>query len=158
MIVRASIGGSRVRVHLSNAFGATPLVIGAALVALRDKDSAIVAGSDRALTFTGKRSVSVPPGAEMLSDPVDLVVPKLADLAVSVHVPGETGPASAQTLVPILPAYPTGPSPQHVIAADFNGDGIADLSVSNYGDDTGAGGNIAMFFGKGDGRFTAGPT
>ena len=49
MIVRSSIGGSRVRVELSNAFGAKPLTVGAAHIALRSKDSAIVAGSDRAL-------------------------------------------------------------------------------------------------------------
>ena len=66
---------------------------------------------------------------------------------------------SVGTTVPILARYFTGPNPQHIIAADFNGDGIADLAVSNYGnEDTNAGGNIAIFFGKGDGTFTAGPT
>lgn len=98
MIVRASIGGSRVRVHLSNAFGTTPLVIGAAHVALRGKDSAIVAGSDHALMFNGKASVTIPPGAEMLSDPVALTVAPLGELAVSVYAPGDTGPASAHSM------------------------------------------------------------
>ncbi|HEY4364366.1 MAG TPA: SGNH/GDSL hydrolase family protein [Bryobacteraceae bacterium] len=98
MIVRTSLGGSRVRVHLSNAFGTAPLSVGAAHIALRSKDSAIVAGSDRPLAFHGKPSVTIPPGAEMISDPVSLDVPKLSDLAISVYVPGDTGAASAHSM------------------------------------------------------------
>jgi lysophospholipase L1-like esterase len=98
MIVRSSIGGNRLRVHLSNAFGAMPVAIDAAHIALRSKDSAIQSGTDHALMFNGSASVTIPPGAEMISDPVDLTVPKLADLAISVHVPGDTGPASLHSL------------------------------------------------------------
>ena len=98
MAARVSIGGSRLRVHLSNAFGSTPLVVGAAHIALRAKDSAIAAGSDRTLMFNGKGSVTVPPGAEMLSDPVSLDVAPLGELMVSVYVPGDTGPASVHSL------------------------------------------------------------
>lgn len=89
MIVRSSIGGRRARVQLSNAYGAAPLRVGAAHLALRDKESSIVTASDRALTFSGKGSFTIPPGAEIVSDPVDLEVPKLAHLAVSVFVEGE---------------------------------------------------------------------
>jgi lysophospholipase L1-like esterase len=89
MIARSSIGGHRVRVHLSNEYGSGPLLIGAAHIALRDKDSAIVVASDRALTFSGKPSFAIPPGADIVSDAVDLDVPKLADLMVSVYIPGE---------------------------------------------------------------------
>jgi lysophospholipase L1-like esterase len=94
MIARTSIGSRRIRVHLSNDFGATAVKIGAAHVALRDKESAILTGSDRALLFSGKPSCTIPPGAQMISDPVDLTVPALADIAISVYVPGETGPAT----------------------------------------------------------------
>jgi lysophospholipase L1-like esterase len=94
MIVRTSIGGSRVRVQFSNAFGAAPLDMGAAHIAIRGKDSAIVAGSDRPLLFNGKPSGRILPGAVLISDPVDLVVPKLSDLAISVYVPGNSGLAS----------------------------------------------------------------
>jgi lysophospholipase L1-like esterase len=98
MIARTSIGGNRLRVELSNAFGATPLAVGAAHIAIRAKDSAIVPGSDRALTFNGKPATTIPAGAMMVSDPVDLEVSKLTDLAVSVYVPGDTGPASNHAL------------------------------------------------------------
>lgn len=95
MIVRSSIGGRRVVVHFSNAFGSGPLRIGAAHVALREKDSAIVNGSDRGLTFGGRPSCTIPSGAEMVSDPVELNVPKLADIAVSVYVPAEAASPTA---------------------------------------------------------------
>jgi lysophospholipase L1-like esterase len=98
MVFHASLGGSQVRVHLSNAYGASPLVVGTAHIALHGADSAIVAGSDRALTFGGRSSVTIPVGAEMISDPVALDVPKLGDLAVSVFVPGDTGPADVHSL------------------------------------------------------------
>ena len=89
-IVRVSIGGPSLRVVLSNAFGTEALTIGAAAVALRQKDSTIVANSSRPLTFDGGRSVSIPPGAIMLSDPVAIQVPNLADLVVDIHLPGNT--------------------------------------------------------------------
>jgi lysophospholipase L1-like esterase len=94
MIVRTSIGGSRVRVEFSNAFGAAPLDLGSAHIAIRGTESAIIAGSDRALLFNGKPTARVLPGAVLLSDPVDLVVPRLGDLAISVYVPGDSGRAS----------------------------------------------------------------
>jgi len=89
MIVHTTIGGRRVRVQLSNAFGTSALTIGAAHIALRDKDSAIVAGSDRPLSFGGKPSFTIPPAADAVSDPVDLDVPKLGDLVISVFIPNE---------------------------------------------------------------------
>lgn len=89
MIVRTSMGGSRARIQLSNAFGTNPLNLGAVHVALHDKVSAIVPKSDRTLTFNGKAQVTIPPGAEILSDALDLDVPKLGDLVVSVYVPGQ---------------------------------------------------------------------
>ncbi len=115
MFVRTSIGGLRARVHLSNAFGTTAVTIGAAHLALHTStrlsttgsvltisdnatDSAIVPTSDRTLMFGGKPSIKIPPGASVLSDPVDFVVPALGDLAISVYVPGETGPATRHSM------------------------------------------------------------
>ena len=91
MVVHTSIAGRRVRVQLSNAYGAAPLRVGSAHIALRSKGSEFIAGSDRALTFSGKPSGTIPPGALLVSDPVDLNVPQLGDLVVSVYVPDETG-------------------------------------------------------------------
>jgi lysophospholipase L1-like esterase len=88
LIVHTSIGGHQVRIRLSNTFGAAPLRIGEAHIALRQRGAAIVAGSDRVLTFSGERSITIPPGAPVLSDPVELDVPALSDLAISLHLPG----------------------------------------------------------------------
>jgi len=94
-IVHASIGGSRVRVVVTNVFGAAPLEIGAAYVALRDKQAALLAGSGQALTFSGQTTATVPAGAVMVSDPAALKVPDFADVAVDLFIGGDT---SAQTL------------------------------------------------------------
>jgi lysophospholipase L1-like esterase len=94
MIVRNSVGGPSVRVQLSNAFGAAPLPVGAAHLALSAGGSATVPGSDRALTFSGERSVVVPVGAEVLSDPVDLRVPALTRLAISLYIDGQASDPS----------------------------------------------------------------
>jgi lysophospholipase L1-like esterase len=98
MIVHTSIGGSRVRVQLSNAYGVAPLQIGSAHIAVRGKDSGIVSASDRALTFSGKPSFSIPIGAIAVSDPVSLDVPQRGDLMVSVYLPGDTGPATLHSV------------------------------------------------------------
>ena len=87
MIVRPTIAGERVRIRFSNACGNQPLPIGAAHIALVSKDDKIIAASDRTLTFSGKGSTRIPPGAPMLSDPVDLKFPAFAEIAVSIFLP-----------------------------------------------------------------------
>jgi len=90
-IAHVSIGGSRVRVKLSNRWGTAPVEIGGAQVALRAAADTIVPGSSRPLTFSGSPTFSLPAGAELLSDWVDLAVPDLSDLAVDIYLPGDTG-------------------------------------------------------------------
>ncbi len=92
-IVHLSLGGERVRLRLSNAFGKQTAEPGAVHLALRDKASAIVAGSDHALTFSGRPSVSIPPNAIVLSDPITLKVPAEADLVISIYIPKPTSGA-----------------------------------------------------------------
>ena len=62
MVVRPTIGGARVRIRLSNAFGTSALKIGAAHIAIAAQDSKTVPESDHALTFGGASSISIPPG------------------------------------------------------------------------------------------------
>jgi lysophospholipase L1-like esterase len=92
MIARTSIGGRRVRVKLASAFNNPRVEIGAVHIAVRDQDSAIVTASNRQLTFGGGAAIKIAPGAVVVSDPVNLDVKPLTDLAVSLYVPGDTGP------------------------------------------------------------------
>jgi lysophospholipase L1-like esterase len=97
-IVRTSIGGSRVRIAIANTFGTAPLTIGAAHIALRAKESALAPESDRALTFSGRPTITIPSGAVVYSDSVNLTVPALADVAVDLYLPGNTNTASPVTM------------------------------------------------------------
>src|SRR5215470_1145128 len=69
---RVSIGGDRLRVRISNAYGTRPLTIGAARIALRDKGPVTVGGSDRKLTFGGSDGTVIAAGAVAFSDAVEL--------------------------------------------------------------------------------------
>src|SRR6516225_468986 len=69
--VRASIGGSQVRLRFSNEFGSSPLLIGAATVAIPTDASSVKEESIRKITFEGRNSIQVPAGAPLLSDPVN---------------------------------------------------------------------------------------
>ena len=89
-IVRTSIGGDQVRVRLANTFGDVPLVIGAARLAMRDSEERIDPASDHVVTFSGSSSITIPPGAIAVSDPVALTVPSLSELAVSIYFPEPT--------------------------------------------------------------------
>lgn len=91
-VVFAGVGGSRVRVRLTNAFGTTPLGVGHASVAVQVAGAA--ADAVRELRFHGRRGVTIPAGRELFSDPVPLRVAALSTLLVSVYVPGPTGPVT----------------------------------------------------------------
>jgi lysophospholipase L1-like esterase len=92
MVVHISLGGRRVRVQFSVAIGANELTIGSAHIAVRAKESEIVPATDRVLTFNGKPACTIQPGVLMFSDPVDLEVAPMSDLAVSIYLPKDTGP------------------------------------------------------------------
>jgi lysophospholipase L1-like esterase len=89
-IVRTSIGGKRVRAVLSNRYGKTPLTLGDVRVALAAQGSAIIGHTERQLTFNGRRSVVLAPGAQVVSDPADFAVAPLQRLAVTAFFPEET--------------------------------------------------------------------
>jgi lysophospholipase L1-like esterase len=99
-IVDATIGGELIRVVFSNAFGTDPLEIGAAQIALHEKDSTIMP-SGRPLTFARRRSGTIPAGSVLISDPVSLTVPDFARLAIDLYLPrGSAAQASPVTIHP----------------------------------------------------------
>lgn len=90
---RISIGGDTLRVRVSNAYGNGKLLIGAAYVGIRDQGAAIVPGSQRKLTFGGADSTTIGAGALAISDSVKLEVKPLADVVVTLYLPGEIVPS-----------------------------------------------------------------
>jgi lysophospholipase L1-like esterase len=87
LIVHTSVPGSRVRITLSNLYGTSPLTIADAHVARRGSGASIEAGSDRPLFFGGQSQVTVAAHRQVTSDPVDLQLPALADLAITFFLP-----------------------------------------------------------------------
>ena len=92
-IVHTSIGGSSIRLRLSNAYGKDAAEIGAAHIGLRSSGSDLVFGSDRVLSFSGRTSVIIPPGATVISDPVLYETHPSIDLVVSLFFPHTTSGA-----------------------------------------------------------------
>jgi lysophospholipase L1-like esterase len=85
-----TVSGHRLRVWFSNQYGNRPLAIGEAHVAHGAADSLIVPGTDRALAFWGRAGISVPPGATVVSDPIELNTSAGTLLAVSLYLPRST--------------------------------------------------------------------
>jgi lysophospholipase L1-like esterase len=88
-VVRTSVGGSELRVRLSNLFGNVAVTLGPVHVALSAKGADTVPGSDHTLLFDGKSTVTIAKGASVLSDPVQMDVKALQSLAVSIYAPAD---------------------------------------------------------------------
>lgn len=84
-------GGARLRVRLTNRYGATPVTIGAARIAVRKSGAEIVTETDTALLFDGKAHTTIPAGADIVSDTVDFATTAGMDLALSLYLPDATG-------------------------------------------------------------------
>jgi len=114
-IAHVSLGGTRIRVVLSNVFGTTPLQIGAAHVAIRERASSVVPGTDRTLTFSGAAAATVPANAVLVSDPVSLNVPNFADLAIDLFVPNDTSTGTVSV-------HPSAYTTNYVVTGNHAGD------------------------------------
>jgi lysophospholipase L1-like esterase len=90
-IVHLSIGGKAVRLRISNEFGSTPLKVASVHAALSAGSGATQPGTDHAVTFDGIESVTIPTGAQAVSDPIPMPVQPFANLAVSIFVPTQDG-------------------------------------------------------------------
>jgi lysophospholipase L1-like esterase len=115
-VAEISLGGKQARLVISNLYGTTPLELGAAHVALADANGATKDGSDHAVTFDGKPGVTVPPGAEWISDPVSFEVAPLSKLAVSLYFPG---------VVPVTTSHWEGRDTAYI----SEGNTVADASI-----------------------------
>jgi lysophospholipase L1-like esterase len=87
-LVRVAVAGKRVRLRFSNEGGTEVLTLGSVRVGAAGPDGKMLPGSDHAVTFDGLNSVSIPAGAPLLSDAVDVKVDALEKLMISINVPG----------------------------------------------------------------------
>ncbi|WP_314412812.1 SGNH/GDSL hydrolase family protein [Streptomyces kroppenstedtii] len=153
-IVRITGGGHRIRIRVSNEYGTAPLTIGAARVALTDTDDTLQHGSGHAVTFSGRSAATVPVGAPILSDPIDLRTADLSRLTISLHLPGrvdtatchgtfhalgwlipgdataltsppaDAAPLSAQALITAVEVQPEAPTQAIAVIGDSRVDGM----------------------------------
>jgi lysophospholipase L1-like esterase len=94
-IVHTSVGGSDLRVRLSNAKGTKPVTFDQVFVGRQSAGAALVPGSNRRITFEGSPRVVIAPGTTVLSDPLDGRVRPQQNLAISIHVSGDSGALTA---------------------------------------------------------------
>jgi lysophospholipase L1-like esterase len=94
VIVTPHYPGTELRVHLSNRFGSSPVMFGSASVGRRAAGGGVVGGTNRPLTFGGSSQVTVAPGSDVVSDPVNLTFRRFQELAVSLYVAGSSGDAT----------------------------------------------------------------
>jgi lysophospholipase L1-like esterase len=123
LVLRPTLWGRRLRLRLSNALGTRPVMFADVHVGLHQASSALVAGTNRAVRFGSASSVTVPPGASVWSDPVELDFVADPDalelagrkLAVSFYVVGRSGPMSwhAKALQTSYLGYPGSISQAH---------------------------------------------
>ena len=100
LVIKPDLWGRQMRFRFSNAYGTRPVTFDTAFAGLQMSGAAVVAGTNRPLTFAGKKAVTIPPGAQTWSDPValpfvhDPASPELAGrkLAITFHIPGDSGP------------------------------------------------------------------
>ncbi|WP_277682157.1 SGNH/GDSL hydrolase family protein [Saccharomonospora azurea] len=129
-VAHVSVGGDSVRLRFSNAYGDAPLTLGSVTVAPRGDDAAgtpdVEPDAVLPVTFNGRTSVTIPAGADWLSDPVDITVPDDSDLVVSTYLPGPTGPTTFHSL-----GFSTSFAAQGDATTD-PGSAFAELDISYY--------------------------
>jgi len=93
-VVWTSVGGKAARVRLSNTFGTQAVTFDQVDAGISAGGASVAAGTNHLVTFGGSKSVTITPGAEVVSDPVRMRVPAETDLVVSLFTPAATGPAT----------------------------------------------------------------
>jgi lysophospholipase L1-like esterase len=113
-------GGSAIRIRVSNAFGNSPLVVGAVTVAPSAGGRAVAAGTIQPVHFSGAPTVTIPVGQVVKSDPVQLTVTANETLAISLYL-------TSPDLVTVHPCCA-------VIQSYFAPNGAGNLTASPTGD------------------------
>lgn len=125
LVVHTSAGGDNLRIRLSNAFGDRPVTFDSVYAGLQKSGAELVRGTNKRLTFDGARSVTVPAGRTVYSDPLPGRLAAGSDLVISVHSPDAAGPATGHGMA-MATSYIT------------QGDHTAEESATNWANRTGS--------------------
>jgi lysophospholipase L1-like esterase len=126
-VVRLGAGGERVRIRLSNAYGASPLRVAGATVGRTVAGAVVEAGSLRRLTFGGSRSVAIPARGELISDAVELTLESRESVTITLHLDAVTGPATFHAQ-----AFATSYRGAGDLLEDAGGEGFDEVTESWY--------------------------
>lgn len=130
-ISRLSIGGSSIRVHLSNRYSSGPVTFTTVTVGVRSSGASIASRSLRSVTFGGTSTVTVPANREIVSDLVPMVVSSGQDIAVSNYM-ATSVPAFANHVEGKVDHYCTdlyGSGGDH--SSDLTGSAFPNVSTNN---------------------------
>ncbi|MFE2045663.1 SGNH/GDSL hydrolase family protein [Streptomyces sp. NPDC059477] len=125
LVVRTSVGGDNLRIRLSNAFGDRPVTFDNVYAGRQKTGAELVRGSNKPLTFNGSRSVTIPAGGSVYSDPLPGKLPAQTNLVVSVHSPDAAGRMTGHGMAMQTNYY-------------TEGDHTAEESAANWGSQTGS--------------------
>jgi lysophospholipase L1-like esterase len=124
-LARVSVAVTELRVRLGNPFGSVAVQVKDAWIGrpIAPGVAQLIPGSNTRLTFSGRPTVSIAPGTEVMSDPVMMSVPAQQDVAVSVYAPGS--PIDDHT----FPPFAFDPPASYINAS---GDTAGDESGSSF--------------------------
>ncbi|MET8829277.1 SGNH/GDSL hydrolase family protein [Streptomyces sp. NPDC004610] len=120
LVVRTSVGGDNLRVRLSNAFGDRPVTFDHVRAGRQKNGAELVRGSNKPLTFDGARSVTVPAGEWVYSDPLPGKLPAGTDLVISIHSPDAAGPLTGHGMAMQTSYYTEGDHTAEESAANWS--------------------------------------
>jgi len=126
--IRVSVGGAKICLRLSNEYGSTPLLLGAATVAAPNgSETSVRSDSIQAVTFDGHNSVTIPAGAPILSDPVAFRVPSGGEISISLYFPKRVATPTVHALA--LKRAVVSQHGDHTRAAQIEGGAVSESSI-----------------------------
>jgi lysophospholipase L1-like esterase len=125
--VRLSVGGERICIRLSNEYGTTPLLIGAVTVGEPTAAESVKPGSIRNVTFGGQKSVTIPGGAPILSDPVSFPATTGSEISISIYFPKKVATPTVHSLA--LKRAIISPPGDHTSEEKIDGGANSDSSI-----------------------------
>ena len=125
--VRLSVGGDRICIRFSNEYGAKPLLIGAVTVGVPVNPESVKPSSFQSVTFGGQKSITIPAGAPLLSDPVSFPAIPGSEISISIYFPQKVSTPTVHSLA--LKRTVVSPPGDHTLAEKIDGGANSQSSI-----------------------------